>query len=1768
MSSTIDERIVEMQFNNQRFEQNVSTSISTLDKLKSALKLDSATNGLSAIEKGFDKLNLSGVGSAVETIASRFSTLGIIGTTILQDIGHKAFEAGQKILGMVKSMTIDQVSSGWAKYADKTTSVQTIMAATGQTWEDDANALMQLNALTEQGFDPKQASTYLSTWKQVNSGMISTWQAAKSLGITVQEFNEKTANFGEISGITYAGSQMDYVNSQMEKLNWFTDETSYAFTDMVNNIGKFTANNIPLSQATTAMQGIANWAAISGQNAGTASRAMYNMAQAIGVGSVKLMDWKSIENANMATAEFKQQALEAAAAAGTLKVSYDRTGKAIYKTTSGMEVTTQNFSQTLASGWFTSDVLLSTLDKYGGFTDKLYDFSEATGLTATEILELVDAQEAGSISEEKYQNIAAETGLSLEEVKESLSDLASEENEFGRKAFKAAQEAKTFQDAIDATKDAASTKWMNIFENIFGDYEKAKGIWTGFANFLYDTLVAPLEKLEEVSEILGELNAVTRIARGFSYLFSIFKGDGETTFGILGALRDGFQRVFPPVDNLKLAISKVLSGFTQWAKKVSSGNLHLSDIREATAGVATVLKAFFATLSNVWAATEPLRSALSGLISAVLSFVSTVFRAAKYIDTTGLKFDWLNKISEKLAGVIEKVSKKLKSIKTVDVVNAFTKLGSILNVIKQSFINIWNATEPLRTSLVGLGEAIWGLVGRLFESGDGFELTEYKAEGLSNICQKLSEIIDKVSEAINGLSVEKIRAGFAKVAEIVNKVKTAFNNFINAIRNFSLGNTIGKVIDWIKEKFEGLKEFLSKFSIGKMLMGGAAVGGGAVIGLGIIKLIKLIKNPLKALDGIKEKISGLLDSLGDLAGLKIDSALTGLQKFAATILMLAAALLILGFVDYEKAIVGLGLIALTISGFIANLKVFEKIKASTIAKVAATMIALSASMLIFSVALIALAAAVAAFALVAKMKTIWKGLAVMAASLAILAVAMWALSKISPKVFIGAAALLVLSAALIVLAGAVALFTLVAKMDGLKEGLGLMAMTLGILAIALIALAAAGPSAIAGAAALIIVSVALLILAGAVAAFTAVASMDNAGAGFLLLAGMIIVLTLALAALSPVALGALGAAAALLVISVACLVLAAAVGIVALVLPKLGEGLQLLAEGVAAGLEALGGGIAAFGAGVAILIQEVADAIALGIENILLSIGTGLGGAISAIGTGIGEGLAAAGAGIGQALQSISLAIGFGLIYISIGITALGAGIGQAIAAVGSGIGEGLAAIGEGIGLAIAGIASGISTGLSDLGAGISEFGAGIGEAISSIGTGVGEALSAVGEGISSIISGIATGISSGLISIGFGISLLGAGIASSITSISGAISTALSDLGSGISSFGDGTAELITSVLGAVALGVEEVVASVGKGIADGITAISNSVTDLGTGLGDLGTGITGFGDSMKSLNGIAWFDIGNGFREIASAIKTLKIGKLDETVNTASEGIVRACTEMSTAIQTALNDTFTLIDSGGETIVTNAANGIKSKLSSVRSAGISIGQNAVSGMRSGSGTAFSTGRFAAQGFIDGFLSKELEAKIAGGKIAKKAVEGAQEELDSHSPSRVFFKLGNFAGQGFINGLSAMEDSVEDAGVSISRAALSSVVDTMAGISEILEENPEFYPTIRPVLDSKAVESGLSRLGAIGASSYMDARLNAQQDLSEIQNGSRLLASALANVNSNQEYRELSQFTPKDAEEFIAIGNRIINYLKDGHDLYFDDGAFAGRINRRLGSV
>ncbi len=147
MSTTVDERVVEMRFDNKQFEQNIQTSLSSLDKLKKSLNLEGASKGLETVNDAANKCsgNMSPLSNAVETVRVRFSALEVMAITALQNITNSALAAGKNL---VSAFTIDPIKTGFEEYETQINAVQTILANTsskGTTLDQVNNALDELN---------------------------------------------------------------------------------------------------------------------------------------------------------------------------------------------------------------------------------------------------------------------------------------------------------------------------------------------------------------------------------------------------------------------------------------------------------------------------------------------------------------------------------------------------------------------------------------------------------------------------------------------------------------------------------------------------------------------------------------------------------------------------------------------------------------------------------------------------------------------------------------------------------------------------------------------------------------------------------------------------------------------------------------------------------------------------------------------------------------------------------------------------------------------------------------------------------------------------------------------------------------------------------------------------------------------------------------------------------------------------------------------------------------------------------------------------------------------------------------------------------------------------------------------------------------------------------------------------------------------------------------------------------------------------------------
>lgn len=262
------------------------------------------------------------------------------------------------------------------------------------------------------------------------------------------KYEQKTKSVQTLLNST--GRNLQDINGYLDTLMRFSDETSYGFSEMAGSLAQLTSSGGDIEKLVPMITGIANAVAFAGKGPAEFSRAIYNLNQSYGAGALKYMDWKSLELAGVASKDLKQSFIETAKELGKLNK--------LGATAKGNIVDIGNFSESLKDGWADTTVMEQTFGKFAKYT------------------QMADQM----VREGKYDTYS-----------EAYKFLASQYDDIYIKAAKAAQEATTFNEAITATKDAVSSKWLKTFELFFGDIDIARKTWTNLANDLYDIFAVP-----------------------------------------------------------------------------------------------------------------------------------------------------------------------------------------------------------------------------------------------------------------------------------------------------------------------------------------------------------------------------------------------------------------------------------------------------------------------------------------------------------------------------------------------------------------------------------------------------------------------------------------------------------------------------------------------------------------------------------------------------------------------------------------------------------------------------------------------------------------------------------------------------------------------------------------------------------------------------------------------------------------------------------------------------------------------------------------------------------------------------------------------------------------------------------------------------------------------------------------------------------------------------------------------------------------------------
>ena len=665
MSTTVDERVVSMQFDNGQFERNVSQSMSTLDKLKKALKFEKTAESLDTLSEATKRLDFSPMVDGLETVEEKFSAMEVIAVTTLVNITNSVVNTGKQL---AKSLSVDQIASGWDKYNQKIQSVQTIMNSTGMSLEE--------------------------------------------------------------------------VNDVLSQLMWFSDETSFSFTDMTQALAQMTASGGKVEKLIPLITGIANATAFAGKGANEFSRAIYNLNQSYGAGYLNYTDWRSLELAGVDSKTLKQVIIDTGVAMGKIKKG---------------KVTVSNFSQTLKSKWADISVMEAAFGRFSELSQAAYELVKNGEVKLTD----------GTIFK-----------ADVETASDAIDLLADKFDSIASTAFMAAQEYKSFSDAISATKDAVSSGWMKTFDIVFGNLEESKELWTDVGNALWEVFAKGAKARNEMLQGWKDLGGRNSLIQSF---WNVWESVGK----IITPIKESFRDIFPSVTAEQLAdITSKLKDFTE---KLKISDDTAKKFKRTFKGLFSILDIFKKTISAV---IKPIGQLIGseGLKNFVNLFLDAAASVGDSLTALNENFDTTN-ISESFSKMVGIVSDVMN--------NATEKVEGFGNIISKIASKIGSTTSKVAGEIWETMKTVFGWISENITATDIF--AGLAGGGIFKIAIKLARLVSNIKETLEDGGLMGLIFGGKKGDKesskgIANTFKEILGSVNETLQSFTSGIKITSVV--------------------------------------------------------------------------------------------------------------------------------------------------------------------------------------------------------------------------------------------------------------------------------------------------------------------------------------------------------------------------------------------------------------------------------------------------------------------------------------------------------------------------------------------------------------------------------------------------------------------------------------------------------------------------------------------------------------------------------------------------------------------------------------------------------------------------------------------------------------------------------------------------------------------------------------------------------------------------------------------------------------
>lgn len=894
------------------------------------------------------------------------------------------------------------------------------------------------------------------------------YQQGKALvkGLTIDpiqagwtKYSEKLSSVQTLMNAT--GKDIDTINTYLDRLMWFSDETSYGFTDMTSALAQMTASGGDVEKLIPMIQGIANATAFAGKGAAEFSRVMYNLNQSYSAGYLSLMDWKSVELAGASSKELKNILIDTAKQVGTL----NKEGK----TAAGTLVDISTFSSTLADKWATTEVMEKAFGYFNEMTEMAYEMVQS-GQVET-------ASEAYEILASKYDTVSL-------------------------RAAKAAQEAKSFSETIEATKDAVSTNWMQTFEHIFGNKVEATKLWTAVTQELWEIFAAGGTRRNEVLAEWAQGTATT-IREGLQTgREALFEGIGSFYNNIkrlVTTTKTLWRDFFPATTADRLVY--LTYKFRDFMKTLKPSSQSIARFRVGLREILADIKPSGNDLNNLSTAFHGLMDILGMGVRIGARFIgsfSPLIRLFSYLDTQVINLaGYLGKLftgmsgfrgyesvfdafSSGLSWLVDKIiagvewakqlglafanfvspylSKAYQTVKGwLDIVTDYVKINAPgwLDKVADNARAAWGFIKKLGASIkTALGPSIQK-IGGYFSSIYGYFTTQ---------------LIPGVTSWVDGLlrAEDPLSYISTSLANIRDKAVAAWNSGTISAWASNAKKRIGDLWESVKKVFGDIRTRLSQLTVTDIAKGGLGLTGIVVLAQ-LVGLLNGLEQAARAIASLGTAGSGFI---ADLRKTLTSTTANNVRAFAVSIGILAASMKLLSTIPKDQLLGIIGTIVFLSAILLAFNAISAKIAknkagSGTANTVRAAMRPLESlneigKSLVRAVNIVAIGAAVlmlagAAKTLVGATKDVpWKELAKALVSLVAimgaLAGASILLSKFAPKLSSGAISLVMFAGAIWLLVSALGKIIQYGKIDTKLSGatlelIGVLVLLAGIAAI-------------------------------------------------------------------------------------------------------------------------------------------------------------------------------------------------------------------------------------------------------------------------------------------------------------------------------------------------------------------------------------------------------------------------------------------------------------------------------------------------------------------------------------------------------------------------------------------------------------------------------------------------------------------------------------------------------------------------------------------------